>query len=402
MTWRPLLTGEDRQRAEAVIEALAHAFRDVEPASEDGADWFTLARGELAIPIFYAYLVAAGGDPAYVQVASDRLEAALERATAAIASPYLLSGLAGVAWSVEHALAVLPDRAGWDGDPFEDFDDSLDEILARHELPFELYRGIAGVGIYALERLPRAGAARYLERMVAILDASAERSEHGVAWFSAPAQLAPQDRAAFPAGYHSLGVAHGTPGVIAVLAGCCAHGIAVERARPLLEGAQRWLWRHRLGDGAFPAFAGTQQAARPGWCYGDPGIAAVLLATGRAGDARTVLLDLVARGAHAITDAPLCHGAAGLAHVLDRGYQRFGDAAIGDAARTWFRRALAMYRPERGARGFVSHDATPAGEPLERAHVGLVDGSAGIGLALIAATSDRTPDWDRVLAMSLR
>jgi hypothetical protein len=52
---------------------------------------------------------------------------------------------------------------------------------------------------------------------------------------------------------------------------------------------------------------------------------------------------------------------------------------------------VAMARPGAALGGF----AAPAGD------IGFLNGAAGIGLALLSATSDVAPDWDQVLLIDV-
>jgi hypothetical protein len=80
-----------------------------------------------------------------------------------------------------------------------------------------------------------------------------------------------------------------------------------------------------------------------------------------------------------VADAGLCHGAAGLGHLFNRLHQASGDAALAAASERWFARALAMELP---------------GEP------GVLVGSAGVALALFAATGEEEPVWDGFLLLA--
>jgi lantibiotic biosynthesis protein len=154
-----------------------------------------------------------------------------------------------------------------------------------------------------------------------------------------------------------------------------------------------WMWRQRAAGGgpAFPALAGEEPRSAPGWCYGDDGIAAVLFAAARAlGDESwsgrwlEVLRAAAARAAPA-TSAGLCHGAAGLAHIYNRVHQATGLAWAREAALSRFAELEAVLARVR--------DRLPAG---------LLDGLAGIALALAAALGEEEPAWDRALVLSLR
>src|SRR5205814_7193584 len=99
-------------------------------------------------------------------------------------------------------------------------------------------------------------------------------------------------------------------------------------------------------------------------------------------------------------DAGLCHGAAGLGHLFNRMYQATKDATLARAARFWFERTLAMRRPGRGIGGFSTLSGKADGTRYWENDPGLLTGSAGIALALLAATTSIEPAWDRMLLLS--
>jgi hypothetical protein len=94
-----------------------------------------------------------------------------------------------------------------------------------------------------------------------------------------------------------------------------------------------------------------------------------------------------------VLDTCLCHGTAGVAHIFNRMAQQTQDRALEDAARRWFERTLRML---------------PAGDVLaqfpsnvpDRRIRGLLLGASGVALALAAAISSASPDWDRVFLLS--
>jgi hypothetical protein len=305
----------------------------------------------------------------------------------------LYEGFTGVAWAVEH----LGPRGE---DASEDIDAALLELLGHSpwNSAYDLVEGLVGLGVYALERLARPTGAPLLEGVVARLGELARPHDAGLTWWTSPEWMRPGLRVHHPEGWFNLGVAHGVPGVVGVLGAACAHGVAVERARPLLEGAVAWLLAQEApGDaGGFPSWMEPGGArgpvARTAWCYGDPGVAAMLLSVARALDvpAWEARARAMARRAAArlpertrVTDAGLCHGAAGLGHLLNRVAQATGDEALAEAARRWLGRAVELWRP--------SHEEGP----------GLLTGAAGTGLALLAAVGEAAPGWDRVMLASL-
>jgi hypothetical protein len=350
----------------------------------------------------------------------------------------LYSGFPGVAWTAEHLGRRFEPAGeqeepegkeiGEDEDPNAEIDQALGEALARSPWndQYDLISGLVGLGVYAVERYPRPSGVRCLEAVVDRLDETAEHRAGEATWFTPPEMLPPETRDRTPHGYYNLGVAHGVPGVIALLGDACRLGVRVERARPLLEGAVRWLLGQRLPAPADPAQQGgfcyasyvgegiELRPARLAWCYGDPGVAATLLAAARSvgrEDWERAAVEIAAGAAAAppeqagVRDAGLCHGAFGLAHLYNRIHQATAAAGDGglfaEAARYWVGHGLGLRNPERPLAGFA------AWQPLQDQELGWVDdpgfltGVAGIGLALLGALTDIEPEWDRLLQVDI-
>jgi lantibiotic modifying enzyme len=213
--------------------------------------------------------------------------------------------------------------------------------------------------------------------------------------------------------YYDLGVAHGVPGVVGLLARACAAGVGADRARPLLDSAVSWLLAQRqpAGTGArFPAWIAPdtlRHTPDPAWCYGDLGIAATVLMAARCTGEASWEDEALALARPAptpgilsqISDAQLCHGAAGVAHLFNRMFQATGEDWLKRAALAWLRRAVDLRRPGEKLAGFSALHEARDGTVRRVAHRGFLHGVAGIGLALLAASSPIEPAWDRVLLL---
>ncbi len=328
----------------------------------------------------------------------------------------LWDGFTGVAWAVAHLEGSLLEQG--DDDPNEEIDAVLLAELERSPWPghWDLIGGLVGTGVYALERLPRPTAVTCLQRVVECLAETALQTPDGITWWTPPEWIWPETRRDFPHGYYNLGVAHGTPGIIALLGAACESGVAAGVARPLLSRAVEWLLAQELGEGyatRFPSFVHPDSRpapARLAWCYGDLGIAAALLSAARGASERSWEREAIriARAAASrpfettrAIDAGLCHGAAGNAHLFNRLYQDTGDEELGQAAVDWYERTLQFRRPGEGVAGFSALMPDGNGGSEWRNERGMLNGIAGIGLALLAALTSEDPAWDRTLIPAL-
>lgn len=371
-----------------------------------------LSAGTAGIALFFAYLYAARGDAG----AADRALEALDISTVALEQrrllPTLYSGFVGIGWVITHLSRGIFEG---DGELAVAIDEALGVLLAdvTESLQFELLSGLAGYGTYLVERLPSPSAVKPLSRVIDLLESS--RDETGT-WFSNPDWLPDWQRELMPRGYHNLGVAHGIPGVIGFLAAAQRAGAADPRIPRLADDAVRWLLAQKGSwpSSVFPAHippGGDPRPTRTAWCYGDIGVAAVLLTAARSFDRgeweeeALAIARIAARRSvedSKVTDTGLCHGASGIAHLFNRLYQASGDDELRAAAESWYGQTLAMRRLGEGIAGFIGwSDGRRPGEGEWRGEPGFLAGVAGIGLALLAAVSDVEPAWDRVMTVSI-
>ncbi|XXF79656.1 lanthionine synthetase C family protein [Myxococcaceae bacterium GXIMD 01537] len=376
----------------------------------------SLARGHSGRAVLFAYLSRA--DASHLATQDALLGAATEALATETLYPDLFDGFPGIAWAVQH-LQGTPEAP--DDDPLSEIDGALGDLLQTRPWPhrYDLVSGLVGLGVYALERLPRASARHCLESVVERLGELARPTREGLRWWTPAEHIEEGLQATYPQGCANLGAAHGVPGVLVVLAGAVASGVASERARELLRGGWTWLMARRGDDSAaarFPTRLGPDDEPRawpprPAWCYGDPGLALALHVSARAvgepaweEQALALCRESAQRWTDAslVRDAGLCHGAAGLAHLHNRLFQATGEPCFEEAARHWFRQVFALQRPGHGIGGFQTLELLPDGTEGWTDNPGLLAGATGIALALLAATSPVEPEWDRLLLMSLR
>ncbi|HEY7026955.1 MAG TPA: lanthionine synthetase LanC family protein, partial [Gemmatimonadales bacterium] len=242
--WQPLLEGSLRDQALETVRDIAEALRNPPQPTPLG-----LLTGRAGIAVFFAYLSEAGLDEAAEDLAWDFLDESEAGLSEQWMGVSMCEGFTGIAWAHAHlhqALSHARDRG-----ELKDLDETLIALLRDWPSPdqYELLYGLVGIGVYALERLPRPRARTMLRLIVERLEESAQLMTDGLAWRS-PEN--PDGRS----GEYNLGMAHGIPGVIAFLARTAAAPLQRRKALSLLGGAVNWLRSRRLTPeegGGFPA-----------------------------------------------------------------------------------------------------------------------------------------------------
>ncbi|MHB8690425.1 MAG: lanthionine synthetase LanC family protein [Solirubrobacteraceae bacterium] len=395
-TWRAVLEGAEADRVRDLAGRDGHAAA---LALLEGDGGFGLAAGAAGAALLIAELGRAGlgSELPTSEQAAERAASIASIAVAGAARgeaphvlPGLWSGIAGLRWLLLR-LGVGEREADYDGE-------LLSWVSGRRRREWDLIGGVTGVGVTGLELAARGRGFALLDAVIERLATLATEDADGVSW-------PPADRTQ-PRAVRDLGVAHGQLGAIGLLAE------ATDRpgGRQLLQEAVRWLMQRIQPPPAVAAvsyFAGVPPGGAPptrlAWCYGDAGAAVVLARAGAALEEPEVTATATAIALRAadrapetagVVDAGLCHGASGLGHLFGRLWQTTGEERCHAAAVRWLRRVPAL-RERPGVDGLY-----PEWEPQRssfRATPGVLTGSAGVCLALLAAASDAEPTWDRLM-----
>lgn len=398
-------------------------YETYSPASLERPQW------RYEEPLLYCYLGLVQDDQTWLDRGLLRLNAAIAEA-GTLRSAALFGGICGLGWTITHICRLLehlpeaseiseePSLECYSEDPNAELEVFLIRRLQRDKWAdaYDLIGGLVGLGAFFLERFPAGQSVQGIRLVLNHLESNSQVESSGISWYSGPGLLPQWQRELCPDGYYNLGVAHGIPGILQFLAEVSALGID-SRSGDLLTGGMEWLIRQKRPDGSlswFSTWTGVAKThdSRMSWCYGDLGILAILLQVIRRfpkqhwKDFTEQLLEhclawpLERAG---VNDAPLCHGAAGVAHIFNRIYQAHGDERCRRAAIVWFEQALAMRVTGSGIGGFFTAAKPDPYGPLQwEVNPGLLDGSMGIALALLSGVSAIEPEWDRMLLLSSR
>ncbi|HEU4552031.1 MAG TPA: lanthionine synthetase C family protein [Chitinophaga sp.] len=371
-----------------------------------------LLSGYSGYALFYAYYHRLTGRQAHLR----KMEQLVMQMLHAMATTEMehshCNGIAGMAWCLQHLMrqGFIEKEEG--ADAFAETDKLLhayiDEELSGRHYDF-LHEGLGAV-LYFLEREPDANVNAYLEKVVTHLAQAAMPMITGISW---------KDGFVWkhqPGNHFNLGLAHGMPAILAVLALLYERGICLQRTRALIEGGVEWLLSTRNtaaapGISCYPGMVTADNTpigsanSRLGWCYGDPGIAVTLWNIGvrlqndqykqEACRILTQVLQYRNAANGSINDAGLCHGSMGLVHIYNRIYAGSGEQVMREGMAYWLQQTLDFRTWKDGAAGFKSH--TMSGK--ENSY-NVLEGIAGIGLGLMAVLNPQAAAWDRCMLLS--
>jgi lantibiotic biosynthesis protein len=283
----------------------------------------------------------------------------------------------------------------------------LDEMLLEAllevdvwEQPYDLVYGLVGIGAYGLTASNDSCGTQIVERVFELLMTLACETEQYL-WWPTNQHLGPADLLMRGApGYRDLGLAHGNAGVLALLARAVKQNQQVETASRCINKLAPWLIAQQNPPACatrFPYIAEESNVpSRCAWCYGDVGITWALLCAGDAMQqapwiafAKATAQNIIARPLETMgfADSGLCHGHAGVGHILRRMGDYFNDPAISAFAQTMLHKAMLS----------LDDPATAAAIAPNNAYL---EGQTGIGLALISATATLKLHWDYPLLLA--
>jgi lantibiotic modifying enzyme len=398
-----------RQEVEAAIGKIDEVLAE----HIESENSLAMSGGLPSLAVFYATLANQSGAELHRARALRVTDRILELIPIARLNVGLYGGIAGVAWSLQYCGAMLA-RGGEVKFDLSDVDEVLLEALAlgRWRGHFDVVSGLAGIGVYAVARYKASGDAQLPNAICSRLMELAERPLEGALCWRTHPHLLPtsSERSQFPEGNFNLGLAHGVPSVVSVLSSFVRLGLGGQPASEALRESTNWLLSQRemSGNLSYRATVGSNATCRNGWCYGDLGVCIALFKSGQAlGDQQisSLAIDIALRTLtcpeelHGVQEPTLCHGAAGSMHLYNRLFNATGLKQFRESAEFWAIRTLqyrSEARPNIGGFSFYS--------PLDQtwsANVGLLTGTSGIGLALLAMISETVPVWDEFLMVDL-
>ncbi len=348
--------------------------------------------------------------------ADEFLDRTLEMCASLVQIDTFCSGLAGVGFGIEHLNQygfIESDTNVLLADIDEYLSTSLNNYLDRRD--YDFLHASTGLGFYFLKRIVvNEKNSKWIKTIIYELKTNVHKGiRNEIKWRT---NILDKDRGGYQQVYN-ISLSHGMSAIFNLLTKTYVTGILKEETSAMLIGIAEYILNQEINvkkyGSYFPSYSIESEErlhkSRLGWCYGDLGISTTLWQAGIALQNKqwqTKALEVLLYAAEkrrdlekeSVADAGLCHGTAGIAHIFYRMWWNTRLPEFKEAADYWFSETLKMARFDHGLAGYKAwHTEKYGGWKNE---YGILDGIAGIGLALLSYTTETEPTWDECLLLS--
>ncbi len=372
--------------------------------------------GISGISLFQFYYARYIENENIADIAVDTISETIQRMNNGYSFPTFCTGIAGAGWVLE----LLNEEEFIDIDNDEllsDLDGYLLESMKSdiENKYFDFLHGALGYGYYFLKRYQNTSSdtlkkkyAKYILYLVNALKNSSLKDEGGCFW---EYELNKKERIIGV----NLSLSHGMASVINFLSRLYSYEDFRESTKNLLVNTTEFILNCKYPDqnqsSLFPSWVYPKMEkytkSRLAWCYGDLGIGISLWKVGKILK-KTEYCDIAihtlkhsAKRKNAeearINDTGLCHGFFGIISIFNYIYNETKEKIFKETADFWMREALKMDVHADGHSGYKQWRGD-----LEqwKNETNLLEGIAGIGLAMISYLQPSESKWDECLMIS--
>lgn len=275
---------------------------------------------------------------------------------------------------------------------------------------FDFLHGSAGICNLLVEFANREDVKNHLSFFVQSLFKSSVQTDKG---YSLPLFYYHTEPASKP-GVDAFSLAHGTCALQIILMKIHRAGIEQDKCKKLIFESMAFILHHENAGGSggplFPAYLdGKSCHSRVSWCYGDLNVAISLWQCGKyfnneswkekAIEILKYNTNRVSKELSGVLDVCLCHGAAGNAAMYMRMWDETKEPSFLKCATEWYKVAEEMLEFSKAEN--IHGIKVWQGKTEEWQYLwDLLDGSAGVGLALINQMQEEPLPWDEFMLLS--
>ena len=373
----------------------------------NNSDSISLASGNGGIILFLFYYYRLTLNTKALNLANYILEKTIKIINNGEIYPSFCDGIAGIGWLIEHLeqnnfIECNTDTILKDADHYL-FNSMINDF--NKGKGYDFLHGAIGKGLYLLKR--KNINTIYLENITnCLLETAESPKKDQLTWKSTHHQTGKL--------IYNLSLSHGITSIINFNSRLYKKGIAKKNSMKIIQNTTNYLLNIRSTNklSLFPNYIYLNEinnnASRMAWCYGDLGVGITLWQSSQVLNDKKIEKKAIEILLHSskrcdaiknfVVDAGLCHGTSGIAHIFNRMHLNSGINEFKIASDFWFEETIKMAKYNDGLAGFKAWRSPKYGGIQN--DYGLLEGIAGIGLALISTVSDIEPTWDECLLLS--
>lgn len=276
---------------------------------------------------------------------------------------------------------------------------------------YDLIGGVTGIAVYCLQQLDEPQFFDVLQEILSILISlvkSIEVDKRQVpGWYTPPSLMfLDEEKTNYPKGNFNMGLAHGIPGILALLSVSSLYGLEVPEQKETIAQLANWIKNQRVEcsagffwETAIPferIFSRPNEkrifSGRDAWCYGTPGVASSLFLAGKAMNDAALknfsldsFRDVFKRSVleRRLPGPTFCHGVSGLLLITHQFAKEMQASDLAEHVDLLTEELLQFYQPL-SPFGFKNLEPSQGGTLLEIDRADLLEGSSGILLTLLS------------------
>ena len=412
MNWTPLIQNDEISKYKLKLDRIYHVLRKSDDINNIG-----FHAGKMGICMFIAYYAIYNDNNKIKNVARSlftSIEDEISKIEVENYSDFIqFSEFGWFALQMHESGLIEIDHNVYFTELDELLSPAMSYLISNEK--YDCINGAINIGLYFLSRYKQdKSVLKYILNFIDLLKNKSIIKNEKVFWKSV-IDLETNERGV------NMGIAHGVPGIILYLTKLLENGIVTDDIKMLLSGACNFILSVEQDFQKYHSyFSGVvlgeneieRKETRIAWCYGDLGIAYSLLKASQFDIHNKNIINTFANkylystiersrdGYTGITDACLCHGAIGAAHIYNRLYQMNKDLLLKDIALYWYKKAIQFGNNDSLYAGFKSTVVVEWEREFDKElNLSFLTGLSGIGLGIISAISI-IPKWDEFLLLS--
>lgn len=401
--WKPIVSDPKMRSAIAAI------LNDLKSDLDDNLNLQNIPSfffGSLSASLFYAYWSKYDEKkltPEIQQSVYRLVETSIDHINAEVGiSPSYVEGISGIAWAMNHLYecGLLDDEIE---DCMVDFDQIVIAALQQNLIKanLDLLYGVTGNLNYLFARIKRG------KIDPSILTDLVSQFE----------EILFDPAAGIIRNYQKheilFGFAHGLSSLLVTFCKIAdLEPTLADKCKALYNAVYQFISSFKMPESCSYTYSNLVENGKPEthsplrWCHGELGLAVAFAIGGQTFNEITFKNEAVAIGLKTsqrrnlnvenVEEYGICHGTAGNAHLYARLYYYTQHEKFRETSSFWLEETLKMRVHEEGLAGFKVK--TIKGDWVNS--INLLNGVSGLGLTLISAITDLSPNWDNCLMLS--